>query len=158
MQPLATLALRAMIVALLGLLVLVQAVMIPGIAAETAAQYPEFAHLEIPGVIAAVLFLALVEIVLVCVFALLSLVRTDRIFSPRSFHWVDIIIGALLAAAVVLAGSLVILTGADAATPSIMVLAVFGVIVSLSLALLVSVMRGLLRKALQLEQDLSEVV
>ncbi|MGQ7311823.1 DUF2975 domain-containing protein [Microbacterium arabinogalactanolyticum] len=158
MQPVATLLLRAMIAVLIALLVFVQVVMIPGVADETARRNPGLAYLEVPGIIGAVLFLALVQIVLVCVFALLSLVRADRIFSPHSFRWVDIIIGTMLAAAALLVASFIVLAKDGAVNPSILVLAMFGVVVSLSLALLVSVMRGLLRKALQLEQDLSEVV
>lgn len=158
MQPLATLLLRAMIAVLIALLLFAQVFMIPGVAEDTARRNPDLAYLEVPGIIGAVLFLALVEIVLLCVFALLSLVRADRIFSPHSFRWVDIIIGTMLASAALLIASFVVLATAHAVNPGILVLAVFGVVVSFSLALLVGVMRGLLRKALQLEQDLSEVV
>lgn len=158
MQPIATLLLRAMIAGLIVLLLFVQVVMIPGVAGETARRNPDLAYLEVPGIIGAVLFLVLVEIVLVCVFALLSLVRADRIFSPHAFRWVDLIIGTMLAAAALLIASFVVLAVGRAVNPSILVLGVLGVVVSLSLALLVGVMRGLLRKALQLEQDLSEVV
>ncbi|MDT0158368.1 DUF2975 domain-containing protein [Microbacterium sp. ARD32] len=158
MQPLATCALKAMIVVMLGLLVIAQVLMIPAVAAATARRNPELAYLEVPGIIGAVLFLLLIEIVLICVFGLLSLVRADRIFSPHAFRWVDIIIGTMLAAAVVIVASYVILFIAQAANPGILILALLGTTVSVSLALLVGVMRGLLRKALQLEQDLSEVV
>ncbi|BDZ40584.1 DUF2975 domain-containing protein [Microbacterium suwonense] len=158
MQPLATLLLRWMIVLLLALLLFVQIFLIPLVAAETAARNPDLAYLEVPGIVGAVLFLVLVEIVLVCVFALLSLVRADRIFSPHAFRYVDVIVGALLASAVLLMASFLVLAAGRAVNPGILVLAVFGIVVSVSLALLVGVMRGLLRKALQLEQDLSEVV
>lgn len=158
MQPVATFVLKAMIVVMLALLVVVQVFMIPAIAATTAWRNPEIAYLQVPGVVGAVLFLALIEIVLLCVFALLSLVRADRIFSSHAFRYVDIIIGTMLAAAVVIVASYIVLFIAQAANPGILILAVLGLTVSVSLALLVGVMRGLLRKALQLEQDLSEVV
>lgn len=158
MQPLATLVLRGMIVVLIGLLLFVQVLMIPAVAAETARRNPDLAYLEVPGIVGAVLFLALVQVVLLCVFALLSLVRADRIFSRIAFRYVDIIIGAMLAAAVLLVTSFAVLAAGRAVNPGILVLALFGIVVSLALALLVGVMRGLLRKALQLEQDLSEVV
>src|SRR5690606_7745023 len=158
MQPLATLALKSMIVVLLALLVIAQVFLIPAVAAATAGRNPELAYLEVPGIIGAVLFLVLVQVVLVCVFALLSLVRADRIFSPHAFRYIDIIIGAMLAAGVVIVVSYLVLFMAQAANPGILILALLGTTVSISLALLVGVMRGLLRKALQLEQDLSEVV
>ena len=158
MQPLATFVLKAMIVVMLALLVVAQVFMIPAVAATTAWRNPELAYLEVPGIVGAVLFLALVELVLVCVFALLSLVRADRIFSSHAFRYVDIIIGAMLAAGLVIVASYIVLVIAQAANPGILILALLGTTVSISLALLVGVMRGLLRKALQLEQDLSEVV
>jgi len=103
-------------------------------------------------------FLALVEIVLLCVWKLLSLVRTDQIFSQRAFRYVDIIIGAMAMAAVLIAGALIVIYGARAVNPGILLLGVLGIVVGVSLALLVGVLRGLLRKSLQLEQDMSEVV
>ncbi|MGB3732356.1 DUF2975 domain-containing protein [Microbacterium sp.] len=158
MQPVATVLLRAMIAILLALLLVAQVFMIPGVAADTAARNPALAYLEVPGIIGGVLFLVLIEVVLVCVFVLLSLVRADRIFSTHAFRYVDIIIAMMLASAVLLIASFIVLLITGAVNPSILILGVLGVVVSLSLALLVGVMRGLLRKALQLEQDLSEVV
>lgn len=158
MHPRVILALKALIIVMLLMLVLSQVFMIPSVAAGTADRNPELAFLEIPGVIGGVLFLVLVEVVLLCVVRLLSLVRADTIFSPHAFRYVDIIIAAMIAAAVLIGASFVVLVIAGAANPSIAILAVLGVTVGLGLALLVVVMRGLLRKALQLEQDLSEVV
>lgn len=158
MQPRATATLKALIVVLLALLLVAQIVLIPGVAAVTAYRNPDLAFLEVPGIIGAVGFLALVEIVLLCVWKLLSLVRTDQIFSPRAFRYVDIIIGTMVAAAALIAGSLIVIYAARAVNPGILLLGVLGMVVGASLALLVGVLRGLLRKALQLEQDMSEVV
>ncbi len=158
MHPRVIIALKALIIVMLLMLVLSQVFMIPSVAAGTADRNPELAFLEIPGVIGGVLFLVLVEAVLLCVVRLLSLVRADTIFSPHAFRYVDVIIAAMIAAAVLIGVSFVVLVIAGAANPSIAILAVLGVTVGLGLALLVVVMRGLLRKALQLEQDLSEVV
>lgn len=51
-----------------------------------------------------------------------------------------------------------ILTTANVAPPSVMLLCVLGVVVGAGLSLLIVVMRGLLRNARQLQQDLAEVV
>lgn len=158
MQPRVTLALKALIVVLLVLLLASQFFLIPSVAATTAARNPDLAYLTIPGIIAAIAFLACVQIVLLCVWALLSLVRAERIFSTSAFRYVDIIIGTLIAAALLIAVSYVVISIARATSPSILLLAVLGVVVGAGLALLVVVMRGLLRKALELEQDLAEVV
>lgn len=158
MQPRVTAMLKTLIAVMIALLLAAQMWMIPGLAAATADRFPEFAHLEIPGVIAAVVFLVCVEVVLVCIWRLLSLVRTERIFSRNAFVYVDVIIGSMIAASLIIIVSNVIIAGAKAGSPSILLVSILGVVVGFALALLVVVLRGLLRKALELEQDLSEVV
>lgn len=158
MQPRLTAALKALIAVLLLLLLVAQTAMIPGVAAMTALQNPDLAYLRVPGIIGGVLFLALVQLVLLCIWKLLSLVRGDKIFSPRSFRYIDIIIGSMVAAAVLLAAALAVIHAARAVNPGILLLGVLGVVVGSALALLVVVLRGLLQKAYQLEQDMSEVV
>lgn len=158
MQPRVTAVLKTLIAVMVLLLLVAQVAMIPAVGMMTARQNPDLAFLLVPGIIGGVLFLALVQIVLLCVWKLLSLVRGDKIFSPRSFRYVDIIIAAMVAAAIVLTASLIVIYAARAVNPGILLLGVLGIVVGLALALLVVVMRGLLHKALQLEQDLSEVV
>lgn len=158
MHPRVTLALKALIAAMLFILVFSQIVIIPALARRTAEANPDLAYLEVPGIIGAVLFIVCIEVVLVCVWQLLSLVRAGEIFSPRAFVWVDVIGGTMIATGLLVGTSLVILALGRAVNPSILLLGVLGVVVALALALLMVVMRGLLRTALQLEQDLSEVV
>lgn len=158
MQPRATFALKTLIVVMLALLLVAQVFMIPRIAASTAERNPDVAFLEVPGIIGAVLFLVLIEIVLLCVYRLLTLVRADRIFSSDAFRYVDVIAITMLVSALLIAVSYGVVFAARAANPGITILALLGITVSIALTLLVRVMRGLLRKALQLEQDLSEVV
>lgn len=158
MQPRISRALKALIVLLLGLLVASQTLVIPEVARITAIRNPDVDQLEIPGIIAAVIFIGLIEVTLVCVWFLLSLVQTDRIFRVEAFRYVDIILGALVGAGLLILVSYVVIVGSRAVSLSLTLLAVLGIVVSAALALLVVVLRGLLRKALELEQDLSEVV
>lgn len=158
MQPRVSRALQALIVVLIVLLLASQILVIPEVARITALRNPDVAHLEIPGVIGAIVFLALVEITLVCVWFLLSLVQADRIFRVEAFRYVDVILTALIAAGLLIAVSYAVIVANRAVSLSLTLLAVLGVVVSAALALLVVVLRGLLRKALELEQDLSEVV
>ncbi|MGO2746591.1 DUF2975 domain-containing protein [Microbacterium sp.] len=158
MQPRVTAVLKTLIAVMILLLLVAQIAMIPAVAEMTALQNPDLAFLRVPGIIGGVLFLLLVQIVLLCIWKLLSLVRGDKIFSPHSFRYVDVIIGAMIAAAVLLTASIIVIYAARAVNPGILLLGVLGVVVGIALALLVVVMRGLLRKALELEQDLSEVV
>lgn len=158
MQPRVTRILQVLIVVLLGLLIASQILVIPEVARITAARNPDVAQLEIPGVIGAVVFLALVEVTLVCIWFLLSLVQADRIFRVEAFRYVDVILTALISAGVLILASYIVIVASRAVSLSLTLLAVLGIVVSAALALLVVVLRGLLRKALELEQDLSEVV
>ena len=158
MHPRVSRVLKALIIVLLGLLLASQTLVIPEVARITAIRNPDVNQLEVPGIIGAVVFIALIEVTLVCIWFLLSLVQADRIFHVEAFRYVDIILGALIAAGVLILASYIVIVGSRAVSLSLTLLAVLGVVVSAALALLVVVLRGLLRKALELEQDLSEVV
>lgn len=150
--------LQVLIVGLLALLLFCQVVVLPSTANSMAALYPEFAQLRVPGIVIGVVFALCAQVLLVCVWRLLSLVRVGAIFSDRSFVWVDVALGAVVVATLLVVGSLVILQIAGASPPSISLLCLMGIVVGAGLSLLIVVLRGLLRKASQLEQDLSEVV
>ncbi|MBX3094031.1 MAG: DUF2975 domain-containing protein [Cryobacterium sp.] len=150
--------LKALLVAMIALLLVCQLFVVPGVAREFADAYPDLGHLEGPGIVVAVLFLLCVQVVLVCVWRLLSMVRKSTIFSESAFLWVDVILGAIVVATVLIAVSMVTLAAANVASPSVMLLCALGVVVGAGLALLIVVIRGLLRNARQLQQDMSEVV
>lgn len=151
-------ALKALLVAMIAILLVCQLFVVPWVAGVFADAYPEFSRLQIPGIVISVLFLLCVELVLVCVWRLLSMVRKSVIFSKSAFAWVDIILWSIVAATLLIAVSMGILSAAGATTPSVMLLCALGVVVGSALALLIVVIRGLLRNAHQLQQDLSEVV
>lgn len=150
--------LKVIIAALILLLLCCQIFIVPAVAAQSAWRYHEIAYLQIPGIVVGVLFLLCVQIVMVCVWRLLSLVREDSIFSESAFPDVDVSLGAVVGATVLVVVTLVTLLATGVMTPSIALLCALGVVVGVGLSLLVVVLRGLLRKASQLEQDLSEVV
>ncbi|WP_426188445.1 DUF2975 domain-containing protein [Microbacterium sp. TWP3-1-2b2] len=158
MQPRVTAVLKTLIAVMILLLLASQILVIPEVARVTALRNPDVAQLEIPGIIGAIIFLALVQVTLICVWRLLSLVRAERIFSADAFRYVDIILWALAAAGAIIAISYVVIIASRAVSLSLTLLAILGIVVSAALALLVVVLRGLLRKALELEQDMSEVV
>jgi len=158
MQPWVTAMLKALIAVMVALLLASQLLVIPELASVTAERNPDVAQLEMPGIIAAILFLALVQVALICVWRLVSLVRADQIFSSRSFLYVDVILAMLMAAGALIAVSIAVMSSARSVSPSVLLLATLGFVISVAMALLVIVLRGLLTKALQLEQDMSEVV
>ncbi|MEY2849180.1 MAG: hypothetical protein RI885_1847 [Actinomycetota bacterium] len=158
MHRLTIVNLKLLIVAMIALLAACQALVVPGVALETAERFPDLGYLRVPGIVIAVLFLLCVQIVLVCVWRLLSMVRAASIFSDEAFTWVDVILGSIISASVLIAVSLAVLLVAGVASPSVILLCALGVVVGAGLSLLIVVIRGLLHNARQLQQDLSEVV
>lgn len=158
MHPATIVGLKALIVVMIGLLLACQLFVVPGVAQQTAAGSPPVAYLQAPGIVIAVLFLVCVQIVLVCVWRLLSMVSVASIFSDGAFKWVDIIFWAIAFATLLIAVSFVTLAIAGVATPSVAVLCTLGIVVGAGLALLILVLRWLLHNARQLQHDLSEVV
>ncbi|OLR93493.1 DUF2975 domain-containing protein [Actinokineospora bangkokensis] len=153
----AVVALRVFLVVLFALLVVFQTFSLPGQFAHMAAEDPASASLRWPATAIAAFLVLCAEVVVVCTWKLLSLVRRDRIFSPEAFKWVDGILWAVLAAWVVLGGvfAVVVLGADDPGLPMLLLLlgtclTVFG--------LVVLVMRALLRQATALRTDLDGVI
>ena len=98
-----------------------------------------------------------VQVVIVCTWKLLSLVKNDRIFTEASLAWVDAIVWAIAAAWVVLVGVFLYVgfNADDPGLPLLLFLLVVGVTV---LGLLMVVMRALLRQATTLRTDMEAVI
>ena len=158
MRKATIISLKALIAVLLALLLICQVVFVPAYAAQVAGMNPEAEFLMVPGDVIAVVFLACMQIVLICVWRLLSMVRESSIFSEAAFAWVDIILGAVVLATLLILGSLIGLMVLNMVPPAAFILGVLGTVIGSGLALLVVVMRGLLHTASRLEQDLAEVV
>jgi hypothetical protein len=122
------------------------------------ADAPEVAHLRWPLGIVAVLGLATVEVALVCVWRLLTMARRDTVFSHAAFRWVDVIIGSAVAAwllAIVLA---FVLAPGEAVAPGVVLIVVVAGVAAAGVALLVLVLRALLKQAVTLRAELAEVI
>src|SRR3712207_3861400 len=122
-----------------------------------AEQDPEHAYLRWPLTAVTVFWVLCVQVVIVCTWKLLALVRDDRIFSEASLAWVDAIVWAIGAAWAVLVG-LFLYVGFNADDPGPVVLLFLltsGVTV---LGLLMVVMRELLRQATTLRTDMEAVI
>lgn len=158
MRPSLTATLKVLIAALILMLLAAQIVAIPAIAASMAGQYPEFAGLQYPALALSIALILCVQLTFACVWKLLSLVRRDTIFSRAAFRYVDAILVLIVIATIIAVAAVIMLVAAKAGPGSLLLLGCFGVVIGAGLALLVLVMRGLLEKALRLEQDLSEVV
>ncbi len=150
-------ALRVFLVVLFGVLVLFQTFSLPGQFAHMAAESPQDAYLRWPATVVAVFWVLCVQIVIVATWKLLSLVKSDRIFTEASLKWVDAIVWAIAAAWVVLVGVFLYVgfNADDPGLPLLLFLLTVGVSV---LGLLMVVMRALLRQATTLRTDMEAVI
>ncbi|MET8357069.1 DUF2975 domain-containing protein [Micromonospora sp. NPDC005171] len=142
---------------LFGVLVVFQTLSLPGQFAYMAQESPEDAYLRWPATIVAVFWVLCVQVVIVATWKLLSLVKSDRIFTEASLKWVDAIVWAIAAAWVVLVGVFLYVgfNADDPGLPLLLFLLTVGVTV---LGLLMVVMRALLRQATTLRTDMEAVI
>lgn len=171
MGKLTVLALRAVLVVLLAGSVFVQAVMVPLLAIDLEELDPNLAYLRTPFLVITVLGVVTVQVVLVCVWRLVTMVRRGTVFSHAAFRYVHVVIGAIVAAALLMFTLAVILASAnhrvpgDAVAPGIVLLMCGAVVAVLGVALIVLVLRMLLAQAVardveaaQMQAELDEVI
>jgi hypothetical protein len=149
--------LRVLLVLLFGVLVMLQTFSLPGQFAYQARESPESAYLRWPLTAVSVFWVLCAEVVIVCTWRLLTLVKSDRIFSEDSLKWVDAIVWAIVAAWVVLLGVWLYFgfRADDPGLPLLLFLLLVGIAV---LGLLMVVMRALLRQATTLRTDMEAVI
>src|SRR4051794_2908552 len=153
----AVVLLRAFLVVLFAVLLVFQTLSLPGQFAYLAEQHPDQDDLRWPLTAVFVFWVLCVQVVLVCTWRLLSLVEDGRIFTEMSLAWVDGIVGAVVAAGVVLLGvDVYVATRADdPGLPLLLFVLSVGVAV---FGLVLLVMRALLRQATALRTDLEAVI
>jgi hypothetical protein len=145
-----------------GLLV-AQVMSLPGEFSQMARENPGMGFIPWLLLTVAILELLCFQIVIVCTWRLLTLVRADRIFSEESFIWVDVIAWAMAAAWLLLAGVCAYLVAVIYFTPELRdpgtpILLTGMVLVGGVVVLTVVVLRALLRQATVLRTDMEEVI
>lgn len=141
--------------------VVVQAGILPAI-------WFDFDGVPLPPRIAFVTLLGLIVVAMqvfaVCVWVLLTKVRKGSVFSESSFRWVDVIVWSFAASAAFTFGIAALITPGEAA-PGVVGLICGAALVLAGIALLVVVMKSLLRQAIDrdaearaLRSELDEVV
>jgi hypothetical protein len=144
-------------------LVIAQLMSIPGQFTHMAARSPELGFVPWLLLAFAILEVVCLQVVIVCTWRLLTLVRADRIFSTEAFAWVDGILWAMVAGWVMLVAVAATLVGFIYVTPEIRdpgipILLTGMVLISGVLVFTMVVLRALLRQAAVLRSDLEEVV
>lgn len=112
---------------------------------------------------ASIIGVACVQAMLVAGWMLLGMIDRDAIFSRKAFRWIDVIIGAALAGVLL---SLAVAVCFFALDPGLDEMVFFGAMLGLascigagcSFAVLMVIMRGLLRKATELKTEMAEVI
>jgi hypothetical protein len=159
------LALRAVLMALLAGSLFVQTVMVALLANDLEELDAELAYLRTPILVITVLGIATAPVVLISVWRLVTMVRRGMVFSHAAFRYVHIVIGAFVAAALVVFGLAVVLAPGEAVAPGVVLLICGIVLALLGVALIVLVLRMLLAQAVardveaaRMRAELDEVI
>ena len=165
MGTLTVLALRTVLALVLAGSVFVQVVMVPLLASDLDELNPDHAYLRTPLLVFAVLGIVTIQVVLVCVWRLLTMVRRGTVFSDAAFRYVDVVIGAVAAASLLTFGLGVVLAPGEAVAPGVVLLVGGAAVLVAGIALIVLVMRMLLAQAVardteahHLQAELDEVI
>ena len=157
MGNLTTQALRAVLVAALAGSLFVQTVMVPLIWRDMDGADQEVLDLRAPLVIILVLGILTTQVVMVCLWRLVTMVRHGTVFSHGAFRYVEVIIGAIASASALLFLLGVILAPGDAVAPGIVLLIGGAATVMAGIALVVVVMRSLLAQAVARDAEASHL-
>jgi hypothetical protein len=155
--------LRILLVLVFAALLVAQVFSLPGQFSHMAAEAPQYAPVAWGLLVFWVLELLCVQVVIVCTWRLLSLVREDRIFSPASLRWVNVIVGTFVIAWTLLAALAVSLSAFLYFTPELrdpgLPMLLFGMtLIGAVVVLLMVVLRALLRQATVLRTDMEAVI
>lgn len=163
MGKLTILALRVVIAMVVAGSLFVQVRMVPLLSTDLVeAGAPDGPRIALLAIV--VLGILCVEVVAVCVWRLLTMVRRGTVFSHRAFRFVDVIFGAIAIASVLMFGIAVILAPGEIA-PGVVLLICGAALLIGGVALVVLVMRTLLAQAVardaeaeHLRSELDEVI
>ncbi|MEU4831349.1 DUF2975 domain-containing protein [Streptosporangium sp. NPDC023615] len=165
MGKLTVLALRVVLVALIAGSVFVQVVMVPLLARDMEGFNEEFAYLRTPLLVIIFLGVMTAQVVLVCVWRLVTMVRRGTVFSHAAFRYVHIVIGAIVVGALLVFALAVLLAPGEPVAPGVVLLICGASVAVLGVALVVLVLRMLLAQAVardveaaHLRAELEEVI
>lgn len=156
MGRLTVLALRTVLAALLVGTLFVQTVMVPLLGADL--DDVEADAGQVRAVLAiVVLGMLTVQTVLVCVWRLVTMARRGTVFSYAAFRYVHVVIGAVVAAALLVFALGVVLAPGEAVAPGVVLLIGGAGLAVLGVALIVLVLRVLLAQAVARDVEASRM-
>ena len=151
-------ALRTVLALALAGTLFVQVVMVPLLAVDLTEFGAGIEAVRIPIIVIAVLGIVALQVVIVCVWRLVTMVRRGTVFSRAAFRFVDVVIGAVTAAALLVFGLGVVLAPGEAVAPGMVLLIGGAGLLVAGMALVVLVMRKLLVQASGMAAELNEVI
>ncbi len=166
MGNLALLALRIVLAVALAGSVFVQAVMVPLLAIDLSEDFSsDVADVRVPLIVIVLLGIVTIQVTMVCVWRLLTMVRRGTVFSHAAFRYVDVVIGAIAVASLLMFGLGVVLAPGEAVAPGMVLLIGGAAVLIAGVALVVVVLRMLLAQAVardteahHLQAELDEVI
>ena len=156
--------LKVLLVLLFAGLLVAEVLSVPGEFMQMAREVrPEFAHIPWLMLTFSIVALVAVQVIVVCIWRLLDMVRADRIFSEHAFVWVDVIVWTVAGVWLLMLGVFGYIAGFIYFTPEIrdpgIPIVLFGIGLATSVVLLLMVvMRALLGQAAALRADMEEVI
>ena len=156
MGRLTVLALRGVLALALVGAVFVQAVMVPLLWSDLGdGELSEGAVLAV--VVLVLLGIAALEVTAICVWRLLTMARRGTVFSTAAFRYVDLVIGAVFTASILVFGVGVALAPGEAVAPGVVLLVGGVALVVAGIGLIVLVMRALLAQAVARDARATEL-
>jgi hypothetical protein len=159
------LALRVVLGMVLAGSVFVQVVMVPLLAIDLGEGSDEVADVRVPILVIVVLGIVCIQVTVVCVWRLVTMVRRGTVFSHAAFRYVDIVIGAAVAASLLTFGLGVVLAPGESVAPGVVLLIGGAAVMAAGVALVVLVLRMVLAQAVardteahHLQAELAEVI
>jgi DUF2975 family protein len=156
MGKLTVVALRGVLVVLLAGSLFLQVVMVPLLAVDLE-EDAALAYQRTSFVVITILGVVTVQVVLVCVWRLVTMVRHGIVFSHAAFRYVHVVIGAIVAAALLLFALAVVLAPGEAVPPGVILLMCGAVVAVLGVALIVLVLRMLLAQAVERDVEAAQM-
>ena len=138
----------------LAVVIVVGGVLLFPVSASLARDNPEFADLQTPLLALALAIGVCAEAVLAVTAVLVGFIHQDRIFDRAAARTVDLLVLTVVAATVLTAFLLPFIPG----PPPLALLIFGGVLLGITLSLVLSVLRLLLRRAVLIRAELAEVV
>lgn len=149
---------QALIVFLMAVLLPIQALVLPLVAADMAETAPEFAYLRWPLLVLAELMLLVADAVLIALIRLVSMTARRSVFSHAAVRWVNVAIAGLWAESAAVLPWLAVLVFVTKGPGVATIMCLIGLAAGVTAALIVTAMKALLVQATGQSEELAEVV